>query len=310
MGNCLCGRGGAPAGEREARDMLAPAGLEGYAVTLARAGFDRREALEALEEADFGAVEAFTGRPIPPGHRKGILQAARRYAASGSDGNGGGGGGDGRSAATREAQGGSREPRGGEPAPKSLGGGDSLRATTSPSGCSSAADGSGAPSLLAASSVMDTSSTDGALLGSPVAGGGDSPPPGWGLPSGICSPRPPPDGEGRGDGEQPGTAPRGPHPASPFGREEVRPRPNVVVPPLQLHRTRSLELEEVGGAIARRVEALRASVGSRPPGTVGAPASAAPARGAESIPLRRSVDATGAEIRERVARLREGHVKA
>ena len=80
MGNCLCGGGGGDAGAAAAaREMLAPAGLGAYAGTLARAGFDRREALAGLCEADLRAVEAFSGQAIPPGHRKGILQAARRY---------------------------------------------------------------------------------------------------------------------------------------------------------------------------------------------------------------------------------------
>ena len=86
MGNCLCGGGGGDAGAAAAaREMLAPAGLGAYAGTLARAGFDRREALAGLCEADLRAVEAFSGQAIPPGHRKGILQAARRYAAGDAD---------------------------------------------------------------------------------------------------------------------------------------------------------------------------------------------------------------------------------
>ena len=77
MGNCLCGGGAAAAAG--ARGMLAPAGLEAYAGTLARASFDRQEALEGLCEADLRAVEAFFGQAMacpggmPPGHRKGIL---------------------------------------------------------------------------------------------------------------------------------------------------------------------------------------------------------------------------------------------
>ena len=159
MGNCLCGGGGGDAGAAAAaREMLAPAGLGAYAGTLARAGFDRREALAGLCEADLRAVEAFSGQAIPPGHRKGILQAARRYAAGDAD-----------AGAAPTAAFARREFDAPTPAPAARGrsedppvpGGRAL--SVEGTSCSSA----GGRSLEAAASVMDTA---GSSLGG-VAGG-------------------------------------------------------------------------------------------------------------------------------------------
>ena len=313
MGNCLCGGGAAAAAG--AREMLAPAGLEAYAGTLARAGFDRREALEGLCEADLRAVEAFSGQAIPPGHRKGILQAARRYAAEAAPW-----------AAPAPAAVVQREVDAPPPAPAAPAGGEDPlplgERAPSVGGPSSSAGGR---SLEAAASVMDTVGSSPGTVNGGSPGGGSPPPPGWDLPSGICSPRPscsprPRGLAGREVGDGTGLSESEPEPEPEFAPEPEggggsRP-PRVYVPPLQLHRARSLELEEVGGAVARRVEALRASVGSQRRGGSGgrgAGAEDAPAlrplvaASAGSVPLRQSLDATGAEIRERVARLRQAN---
>ena len=183
----------------------------------------------------------------------------------------------------------------------------------------------GGRSLEAAASVMDTVGSSPGTVNGGSPGGGSPPPPGWDLPSGICSPRPscsprPRGLAGREVGDGTGLSESEPEPEPEFAPEPEggggsRP-PRVYVPPLQLHRARSLELEEVGGAVARRVEALRASVGSQRRGGSwgrGAGAEDAPAlrplvaASAGSVPLRQSLDATGAEIRERVARLRQAN---
>ena len=323
MGNCLCGGGAAAAAG--AREMLAPAGLEAYAGTLARASFDRQEALEGLCEADLRAVKAFSGQAMacpggmPPGHRKGILQAARRYAAEAAP-----------RAAPAPAALAQREADAPPPAPAAPAGGEDPlplgERAPSVGGPSSSAGGR---SLEAAASVMDTVGSSPGTVNGGSPGGGSPPPPGWDLPSGICSPRPscsprPRGLAGREVGD--GTGPSESEPESePEPEPEFEPEPEggggsrpprVHVPPLQLHRARSLELEEVGGAVARRVEALRASLGSQRRGGSGgrgagaedAPALRPPvAASAGSLTLRQSLDATGAEIRERVARLRQAN---
>ena len=325
MGNCLCGGGGAAAAG--AREMLAPAGLEAYAGTLARASFDRQEALEGLCEADLRAVKAFSGQAMacpggmPPGHRKGILQAARRYAAEAAP-----------RAAPAPAALAQREADAPPPAPAAPAGGEDPlplgERAPSVGGPSSSAGGR---SLEAAASVMDTVGSSPGTVNGGSPGGRSPPPPGWDLPSGICSPRPScsprprglagrevGDGTGPSESEpesEPEPEPEPEFEPEPEGGGGSRP-PRVHVPPLQLHRARSLELEEVGGAVARRVEALRASVGSQRRGGSGgrgAGAEDAPAlrplvaASAGSVPLRQSLDATGAEIRERVARLRQAN---
>ena len=325
MGNCLCGGGGAAAAG--AREMLAPAGLEAYAGTLARASFDRQEALEGLCEADLRAVKAFSGQAMacpggmPPGHRKGILQAARRYAAEAAP-----------RAAPAPAALAQREADAPPPAPAAPAGGEDPlplgERAPSVGGPSSSAGGR---SLEAAASVMDTVGSSPGTVNGGSPGGGSPPPPGWDLPSGICSPRPScsprprglagrevGDGTGPSESEpesEPEPEPEPEFEPEPEGGGGSRP-PRVHVPPLQLHRARSLELEEVGGAVARRVEALRASLGSQRRGGSGgrgagaedAPALRPPvAASAGSLTLRQSLDATGAEIRERVARLRQAN---
>ena len=325
MGNCLCGGGAAAAAG--AREMLAPAGLEAYAGTLARASFDRQEALEGLCEADLRAVKAFSGQAMacpggmPPGHRKGILQAARRYAAEAAP-----------RAAPAPAALAQREADAPPPAPAAPAGGEDPlplgERAPSVGGPSSSAGGR---SLEAAASVMDTVGSSPGTVNGGSPGGGSPPPPGWDLPSGICSPRPScsprprglagrevGDGTGPSESEpesEPEPEPEPEFEPEPEGGGGSRP-PRVHVPPLQLHRARSLELEEVGGAVARRVEALRASLGSQRRGGSGgrgagaedAPALRPPvAASAGSLPLRQSLDATGAEIRERVARLRQAN---
>ena len=325
MGNCLCGGGGAAAAG--AREMLAPAVLEAYAGTLARASFDRQEALEGLCEADLRAVKAFSGQAMacpggmPPGHRKGILQAARRYAAEAAP-----------RAAPAPAALAQREADAPPPAPAAPAGGEDPlplgERAPSVGGPSSSAGGR---SLEAAASVMDTVGSSPGTVNGGSPGGGSPPPPGWDLPSGICSPRPScsprprglagrevGDGTGPSESEpesEPEPEPEPEFEPEPEGGGGSRP-PRVHVPPLQLHRARSLELEEVGGAVARRVEALRASLGSQRRGGSGgrgagaedAPALRPPvAASAGSLTLRQSLDATGAEIRERVARLRQAN---
>jgi len=178
---------------------------------------------------------------------------------------------------------------------------------------------------------MDTVGSSPGTVNGGSPGGGSPPPPGWDLPSGICSPRPScsprprglagrevGDGTGPSESEpesEPEPEPEPEFEPEPEGGGGSRP-PRVHVPPLQLHRARSLELEEVGGAVARRVEALRASLGSQRRGGSGgrgAGAEDAPAlrpsvaASAGSLTFRQSLDATGAEIRERVARLRQAN---